>query len=570
MSALPSISIGQHSELGPKQTNDDSYGVLIPDSDDLLETKGIAMAIADGVSSSEAAKEASETCIKSFLMDYYCTHESWSVKTSVNRVLGSINSWLYGQSQSRYLSDCAMVSTFSGMILKSGIAYLFHVGDSRIYLYRDGEISPLTRDHRMRLAKRREYLARAMGNDFNVEIDYRNMTVNADDIFIFTTDGVHDFIRGAEMAALVGESPDDLDAAAGRITAAALKNGSDDNLTCQIIRVSDPGMLDPATHYRRLQQLPFPPELAAGNILDGYSIIRELHVSKRSQIYLAVDAESDDVVAIKTPSVYFDDDPLYIELFTREEWVGSRISSPHVLRVLKPHRKRRFLYTVTEYVEGSTLRQWMHDNPAPGLHEVRDIIGQIAKGLRAFHRKEMIHQDLKPENIIIDRDGTVKIIDFGSVRVAGLDELQRPGELQGALGSVDYAAPEYQTGAPASSQADIFSLGVIAYEMLTGKLPYGKGFSDLKSVNRLFLTPVSEHRDDIPPWINGTLAKAVDKNISQRYAVLSHFISDLKKPNPAFVKARSIPLMERNPAAFWKGLALVMLLVNLMLLLRIW
>lgn len=125
------VTIGQHSQTGRKERNDDSYGVLVPESP-LLETKGIAMAIADGMSSSEAAKEASESCVKTFLTDYYCTHESWTVKTSVARVLTAINRWLYGQGQTQYLSNRGMVSTFSGMVLKSGAAYIFHAGDSRI------------------------------------------------------------------------------------------------------------------------------------------------------------------------------------------------------------------------------------------------------------------------------------------------------------------------------------------------------------------------------------------------------------------------------------------------------
>src|SRR4030065_761624 len=99
-----------------------------------------------------------------------------------------------------------------------------------------------------------------------------------------------------------------------------------------------------------------------------------------------------------------------------EEGAGRRINSPHVLRVLEPTRRRQFLYYVTEYVEGQTLRQWMNDYPLAALPDVRNIVEQLARGLRAFQRMEMIHQDLKPENILIDKHGTVKIIDFGSTR----------------------------------------------------------------------------------------------------------------------------------------------------------
>ena len=146
-SAGPRIRIGQHSIAGLKEKNDDSYGVVVP-TGTLLATHGIAMAIADGMSTSEGAKEASENCIKSFLEDYYCTHASWSVKKSVGVVLQATNAWLFAQGQTRYQSAHGMVSTFSGVVLKNGTAHVFHTGDSRIARLRDGRMEPVTRDHR--------------------------------------------------------------------------------------------------------------------------------------------------------------------------------------------------------------------------------------------------------------------------------------------------------------------------------------------------------------------------------------------------------------------------------------
>lgn len=564
MSDVPKITIGAYSIAGKKDRNDDSYGVLIPD-DNLLETKGIAMAIADGMSTSEGGKAASETCVKSFFSDYYCTHESWTVKTSVGRVLTALNRWLYSQGQTQYMSDRGMVSTFSGMVLKSSTAYIFHVGDSRIYLLRQGGMQPLTNDHRTRISKDREVLTRAFGIDLALEVDYKSEAVQSGDYFIFSTDGIHDFVKDTEIARIVQELDHDLDQAAKKIVDTAYDNGSYDNLTCQVVRVDHPGAETKKAHLRKLASRPFPPELEAGMLLDGYRIKRTIHLSSRSQVYLAVDEDTGQSVVIKTPSVNFEDNPSYIELFTREEWIGKQLDSPHVLKIIPENRKRRFLYTVVEFIDGSkTLRQWMHDNPDPTLVEVRRIVNQIAWGLRAFHRKEMIHQDLKPENIIIDAHGTVKIIDFGSTRVAGLQEIANPIDTPEMLGTEAYTAPEYHLGQTPTNRSDIYSLGVITYEMLTGKLPYGKGFASEKDVNTLKASPAHKHNSDIPHWVSWALRKATHKNAARRYETLSGFIADLETPNQSSKDYDSRPLIERDPALFWKYVALFLLSLNIL------
>jgi serine/threonine protein phosphatase PrpC len=564
----PAVTIGQHSEAGRKSSNDDSYGVVVPERA-LLETKGIAMAIADGMSSSEAAKAASETCVKSFLNDYFATHPSWTVKTSVGRVLTATNRWLHGQSEINYLSDRGMVSTFSGVVLKSSVAYVFHVGDSRIYLMRGASMEQLTHDHRIRVSREQEYLSRAFGIAADLEIDYRTLPLERGDTLIFTTDGVHDFMRDGKIAELARSAPADLAGAARAIVAAALANGSPDNLTCQIVRVDDPGKPDEEAFFKKLSALPFPPELAPGMEFEGYTVARALHLSKRTQVYLARDNVSGETVVLKTPSVNYEDDPAYIEMFTREEWIAQLVTSPHVLKVVRPQRVRRSLYYVTEFFEGQTLRQWMLDHPRPNLEMVRVIVEQIAKGLRAFHRKEIIHQDVKPENILIDSSNALKIIDFGSSRVAGVLEEGGGREAPALTGTLDYTAPEHHLGETPTNRSDIFSLGVIAYELLTGALPYGRGFSGARDVNRLEYISAATLNDAVPAWVDAALAKAVHKNPAQRTQALSELVEDLRRPNAEYLNVRKRPLLERNPTAFWRAIAIALFVLNLFLLYRV-
>ena len=181
--------------------------------------------------------------------------------------------------------------------------------------------------------------------------------------------------------------------------------GSKDNLTVQIVRVDEVPDGAAGEVFAQPHELPLPPLLEARAVFDGYRIVRELHGSSRSHIYLAVDIETDAVVTIKIPSIDLRDDPAYLKRFMMEEWVARRIDSPHVLKPCLLQRKRNFLYVTTEYIDGQTLTQWMIDNPKPNLETVRGIVEQIAKGLRAFHRKEMLHQDIRPDNIMIDSHG---------------------------------------------------------------------------------------------------------------------------------------------------------------------
>jgi serine/threonine protein phosphatase PrpC len=561
------ISVGQYSDRGAKAENQDSYGVLVPDSP-AIDYKGIVAVIADGVSSCDEAKVASETCVNSLMHDYYCTPDSWTVKTSIEKVLLATNRWLYSHGQQDPHGQKGMATTLSAMVIKSSTAHLFHIGDTRIYQLSNNDLELLTQDHCIWASEDKNYLTRAVGIDLRMDIDYKKIPVQVGDIFVLTTDGVHEYLPTTQIKDFIASYPDNLDRAAKEIATVALKNGSPDNVTCQIIRINQiPGVGEDAL-YKKLTELPFPPELSAGMKLDGYKILREVHSSTRTQVYLAFDEDSGKQVVLKTPSVNYEDDPVFLDMFMHEEWVGSRLDNNHVLRVVDQERPRNFLYYVSEYIDGQTLRGWMNDNPEPDLNVVREIVGQISRGIMAFHNKEMIHQDLKPENIMIDNEGTVKIIDFGSTKIAGIEEITTPLDRLTLLGTKNYTAPEYLQGYPCSTRSDIFSLGVIVYEMLTGRLPYGEKY-DEGSIQRVNYIPARQRLAELPVWIDGALEKAVHKKAERRYGELSEFIHDLANPNEAFLGVDSEPLLVRDPQAFWRGLTAISLIINGILLIKL-
>lgn len=547
-----SIDYACRTEIGLKPENADAADARIP-PEELLISKGVAAVIADGMSSSEGGKEASEVCVTSFLNDYFSSPESWTVKTSGAKILSAINRWLYGQGQSKYDSPKGMVTTLSAMVIKSTTAHIFHVGDSRIYLYRDEFLEQLTRDHRVWVSKDREFLSRAMGIDPHVDIDYRALGIEAGDLFLFTTDGVHEFLTDKQINSLIKSHGNNLKNTANVLVSSALEKGSTDNVTCQLLLVESLPSEDADDIQHKIEELPFPPSLGPNITIDGYKILRELHASKRSEVYLAIDLESDQKVTLKTPSVNFRDDPEFLDGFLHEEWVGRRINNPHVLKVYEPKR-RRFLYHITEYIEGQSLRQWIDDHPLTDLAKTRNYIQQIADGLRAFHRLEMVHQDLKPDNILMNSDGTLKLIDFGSTRIAGIEEINSGIDRSVPQGTVNYTAPECMSGDKGSPHSDIFSLGVITYELLTGKLPHGESEFP-RPAHKLNYQSARHHINTIPYWVDAALEKATHPNPKKRYSLISEFLYDLSTPNKVFDKGTESPLLEKDPVAFWKSVS---------------
>jgi serine/threonine protein phosphatase PrpC/predicted Ser/Thr protein kinase len=557
------VSIGQYSDKGRKETNQDFHGIVIP-KEPQLSSKGIAIAIADGISSSDIGHIASESAVTGFLEDYYCTSDAWSVKKSALRVLDATNSWLHSQTQrgqGRYDKDKGCVCTLSTVVIKSTTAHIFHVGDTRVYRLNGDTLEQLTNDHRVIISQEENYLSRALGINSQLDVDYQSIQVTEGDVFFLSTDGIYEDVDEDFIVNTIQEDNDNLDNAAKIIGEEAYKQGSKDNLTVQIIKVEELPNQNIGEIYLKLSELPFPPLLEARMNFDGYNIIREIHNSSRSHVYLAEDEETNEQVVIKTPSVDLREDEAYLERFLMEEWIARRVNSAHVLQPCQQTRKRNYVYTVTEYIDGQTLAQWMTDNPKPDIESVREIVEQIAKGLRAFHRLEMLHQDLRPENIMIDKTGTIKIIDFGSTLVAGIAEIDTPIQQFHIQGTAQYTAPEYFLGEMGLTRSDQFSLGVITYQMLSGKLPYGAQVAKTRTKaaqRKLNYISVLDEDREIPAWMDDAIKKSVHPDPYKRYDALSEFLFDLRHPNSAFLNKTRPPLLERNPVAFWKGVSFIL------------
>lgn len=563
------VAVGGASSAGRKPINQDAFAAVVP-GPTALNAKGVAAAIADGISSSRVSQEASQTAVAAFLDDYYCTPEAWSVKTSAYRVINAINGWLHGQSNqgpSRLDRDRGYVCTFSAVVFKSTTAHIFHAGDTRIYRLAGTGLEQLTSDHRKVVDSQTSYLSRALGTELTIDVDYQSFALEVGDLWLMTSDGVHEFFDPKAVAARLGTERD-LEAAARAIVNEALAAGSDDNLTVQILRIDslpEPSREEVLESAERRRP---PPPLAPRMVFEGYEIMREIAISPRSHVVLAKDQQNGQQVVIKTASAETRETAHWQDALLMEEWVGHRVRNPHVLQLIQSQRPRQYVYLVTEYIDGQTLAQWCRDHPTPKLDKVREIAEQVARGLQAFHRLEIIHQDIRPNNIMIDRYGTVKIIDFGACYVPGLAEREAVSPLREIPGTVSFCAPEYFAGTEVSTRSDIYSFGAMVYYLLSGRLPYGNQIAKVtapRGLHKLKYQSLRLHRPDLPQWVDDALQKATRVEPWRRQGDVLELAFDLKRPNDEFVRRSKPPLLERDPVVFWQCVSALLLIVCLVL-----
>lgn len=555
------IGLGQHSEAGRKPPNQDFHGAALPQGA-ALRSKGVAVALADGIGSSPVSQFAAAAAVRAFLDDYYATAESWTVRRAAQRVIEATNAWLHAQTlagEGRADRDRGHVCTFSALVFKGREAHLFHVGDARVCRVHARALEPLSVDHRAPRDDGRPLLARALGLAPRVEIDHAHWPVEVGELYLLATDGAWEWLDAAAVQQALAAQAGDLQAAARALVGEAIARGSDDNVTVQLVRVEALPAVEAGRLPLERQGLRLPPPLAPRARFEGYTVQRQLQVSARSHVWVALDDSSGEQVVLKTPSVDLRDDPGYLDRFVLEEWVARRVASPHIVKAAASSRPRSHLFVALEYVEGQTLAQWMVDHPRPELEAVRRIVEQVAQGLQALHRQEMLHQDLRPENVMIDGRGAVKLVDLAGAHVAGLAEAAGARRADELVGSLQYCAPEYFTGDGGTPASELFALAVITFQMLTGRLPYGLQVTQVRSprdLHRLQITPLRALRPDLPHWVEAVLRKALQPQPARRQEALSEFVHDLRAPGAQFRRTRLPPLVERHPVGFWRALAL--------------
>jgi serine/threonine-protein kinase len=276
-------------------------------------------------------------------------------------------------------------------------------------------------------------------------------------------------------------------------------------------------------------------DLTSGERLDQYQLEDLLARSGMASIFKARDTESGQTVALKIPHVQFESDVVFFQRFRREEEISQKLDHPNIVRVLKPREKSR-MYMVMEYVDGRSLRAIMDAERAMPPGRAVPMAIQVCDAVAYLHERGVVHRDLKPENVLITPDGQVKILDFGIAFDQSARRLTWFG-LSNPMGTPDYMAPEQISGRRGDARTDVYALGMLLYEMLTGNLPY-------VSQNPRALLRMKANEDPKPPSayvpsIDGNLETIILRAISRaprdRYANAAALVADLR--NPAAVKA---------------------------------
>ena len=545
------IVAGGFSSAGIKEQNQDAFAVKVTKGIE-LETKGHVAVIADGVSSANYAAQASQMSVCHFIEEYLATPNSWSVSKSASKIIAALNSWLYSRTQTSTsnLQEQQWFSTFSAIILKGTQAKLFHIGDCQIAKINKDGYQVLTKQH----STPSGILNRALGASNHVKVDFATTEIEKEDIFFLSCDGVYDFIDKKEVVKIIAHSGS-LEAASQQICESAQANGSQDNLTCLLIRVENAPDISFNQLVAQRQQQVIPPALPVGAVLDDFEILGIKQQTARSHVYLARDKQHNSDLIIKVPSLNFAEDQQYISAFIKEGWIGEKFNQQNLMKIHPRDHNSQFLYHVCEKIDGMPLDTWMQNNPSPSLNQVKLILKQMINALRSLQRMDIVHCDLKPDNFLIDTNGTLTLIDYGSCKIGCFEE----NDTDRPLGTLTYSAPEVLYGANATYKSDLFSMAIITYQMLSGHLPFKtlSSVADIpKSLQQWHYRPLSTFRKDLPQHIDATLKEALCADPNKRTASFSQMFEGFKhKPNESFNLVHQQPLITRNPILFWQGVS---------------
>jgi serine/threonine protein phosphatase PrpC len=555
-------SVGFASEAGPRERNEDFAGAVL--GWELPQPRyDVVAAIADGIGGAKGGRVAAETAVRGFLDGFCDLPETMEVRRAAANVVTALNGWIYALGK-RDANLAGMGCTFTALVLRGRIAHILHVGDTRAYRFGGDRLSCLTVDHvREDGSARSSILTRALGVETEVRLDYATQPLARHDRFLLCSDGVYGVLTPDTIADILRERSASDDSARA-LVAAALDSGSADNCTALVIDVVELPTVESADIGAAIGQLPLIPVPIGGETVDGFLLKVLVSDGRYTRLFGAIDEIEGGEVVLKFPKPQVAVVATYRAAFVREAWVGARVHSPWVGRTIElPPGRQTCLYTVMPLYHGELLETRL--TRRLGLEEGRNIAIKLARGAAALHRAGIIHRDIKPDNVILEPEGSLKLLDLGVVRVAGLEDFP-PEDIPGTPA---YMAPEMFEGEPGNEATDLYALGVTIFRAFTGEYPYGN--PDATSPPRRGRPKaLSALRPDLPAWLQAVIGRAIAIDPAERFRDMIEFAVEMEA-GPArapVAMRRPRTLYERNPVRFWQGVAGLLALALLLSLLR--
>lgn len=556
------VEVGEHSLAGSRERNEDYAACYLGTAPERLAT-GVIAALSDGMGGARGGREAAELAVRGFIEAVLGQPATLGIARIGSRAVDSINRWTHalGRTDSELNG---MACTLSALVLCGRRAHVLHVGDSRIYRLRDEKLTQLTRDHTLGAPGTTHALTRAVGAQDILRVDHGADTARVHDRYLLCSDGVHGALSRQQILAALCKRAAPRETAVQLVSEAAATLDAD-NATAIVIDV----LSLPATQYADLElayaDRPLRSVPAAGETIDGYELTEMLGDGPYTRVFRATDTVENRAVILKFPKPRPGLEEVLRTAILRETWIASHVRSPFVTEALEPPPERRScVYGVLPCYPGETLEQRLVRRPPVTLAAGLDIAIKLAKAVAALHRAGIVHRDIKPDNVILQPDGGLKLIDLGVARLPQIEDT----ELASAPGTPSYMAPELFGGSDAGEATDIFALGVTVYRLFAGgAYPYGEipPFSQPRFTR---VTPLAKHRPDLPAWLDHILARAVAIDPKARFADAVEFAFELEHGSLRATPLRvtRAPLYERNPTRFWQivaALLLVALLISL-------
>jgi protein phosphatase len=551
------VSIGQATSAGPRERNEDYCGVVTPQHEQLA-TKGMLLAVADGVSGNAGGLEAAEMTVRGVLSDYYATPDTWEVPAALDKVLGAINRWVVSQAAS-HREMAGMATTLSLLALRGNRYTLAHVGDTRIYRLRNGALEQLTTDHVWDRPDMRHVLKRAVGLDKQLLVDYAEGELQAGDQFVLLSDGVWEPLSIKQIHEILQLYPSS-QMIADELVKQALAKGGQDNASALVVRIEQPGAEVLADVMAEARHLSLPPRLKPGEQLDDFAVLELLHESRASLLYQVRNLKNGQLCVLKTLQPLLADDTESCHGLLNEEWLGKRVLAHYFPQVLPLSSERRScLYYVMSWHAGSTLQQKLDSGQHFSTADVAGIGIRLVKGLGALHRLNILHRDIKPANLHQGDDGKLRILDLGVAHSSGANT--KPS---GNPGTPSYMAPELFAGESASGQCDLYAAGVTLYHLLTRRYPYGE-IEPFQHPRFGDPVPPTRYRPDIPQWLENIVLKAVANSPQARFETAEEMLLALEvgERKPILPPPRT-PLAGRMRK--WQWVTAFSLLFNIILI----